>query len=67
MGYTDIHELPKHLFEELKHFFTIYKHLEGKNTTVNEFGGPIAAVEVIEKCMENYKKKFVDKGEEAGE
>ena len=53
MGYTDIHELPKHIFEELKHFFTIYKHLEGKSTTVNEFGGPIAAVEVIAKCMEN--------------
>ena len=65
MGYTDIHELPKHIFEELKHFFTIYKHLEGKSTTVNEFGGPIAAVEVIEKCMENYKKKFVDPTEEA--
>ena len=64
MGYTDIHELPKHIFEELKHFFTIYKHLEGKSTTVNEFGGPIAAVEVIEKCMENYKKKFVDQTEQ---
>ncbi len=62
MGYTDIKELPKHIFEELKHFFSIYKHLEGKNTVVNEFGGATEAVGVIEKCMENYKKKFM-KGE----
>lgn len=60
MGYTDINELPKHIFDELKHFFSIYKHLEGKETVVNEFGGPIPAVEIIEKCMENYKRKFVD-------
>ena len=58
MGYTDIKELPKHIFQELKHFFTIYKSLEGKETVVNEFGGPIEAVGVIEKCMENYNKKF---------
>lgn len=62
MGYTDIKELPKHIFEELKHFFTNYKSLEGKSTTVTEFGGPIDAVEVIEYCMENYRKKFADKG-----
>lgn len=61
MGYTDIKELPKHIFEELKHFFTNYKSLEGKSTTVTEFGGPIDAVEVIEYCMENYRKKFADK------
>ena len=59
MGYTDIKELPKHIFEELKHFFSIYKNLEGKTTEVNAFGGPIDAVEVIEKCIENYKEKYV--------
>lgn len=60
MGYTDVKELPKHIFEEVKHFFSIYKSLEGKDTVVKEIGGPIDAVEVIEKCMENYKKKFVE-------
>ena len=59
-GYTDIKELSKHIFEKLKHFFTIYKSLEGKNTVVNEFGGPIEAVAIIEKCMENYRRKFVE-------
>lgn len=58
MGYTDIKELPLHIFEELKHFFFIYKHSEGKKTVVNESGCPIDAVEIIEKCIEHYKKKF---------
>lgn len=60
MGYTDIKELPRHIFEELKHFFSIYKSLEDKDTIVNEFGGPIEAVEVIEKAMESYKRVFVE-------
>lgn len=60
MGYTDIKELPKHIFQELKHFFSIYKHLEDKSTQVNEFGGPVDAVEVIEYCIERYNKKFVE-------
>lgn len=58
MGYTDVKELPKHIFEELKHFFSVYKQLESNKTDVKEIGGPIEAVAVIEKAMENYKKKF---------
>lgn len=57
-GYTDISELPKHIFEEVKHFFSVYKNLEGKDTVVREVGGAIDAVGVIENCIENYKKKF---------
>ena len=58
MKYTDISELPPHIFEELKHFFSVYKCLEGKTTVVNEFGGAAEAVQVIEDCIENYKQKF---------
>ena len=54
MGYTDVKELPKHIFEELKHFFTVYKELESKKTEVKEIGGAIEAVAVIEKAIENY-------------
>lgn len=61
MGYTDVKELPKHIFEELKHFFTVYKELESKKTDVKEIGGAIEAVAVIEKAIENYRKKFVVK------
>lgn len=59
-GYTDISELPKHIFEEVRHFFSVYKNLEGKDTVVKEVGGAIAAVEVIENCIKNYKKMFTE-------
>ena len=58
MGYTSVKELPDHLFKELKHFFSVYKQLEGKSTEVKEIGGPAEAVAVIEEAMEHYKKKF---------
>ena len=47
-GYTDISELPKHIFEEVRHFFSVYKNLEGKDTMVKEVGGAIDAVKIIE-------------------
>ena len=33
-NYKDISELPKHLFDEMAHFFTVYKALENKNRTL---------------------------------
>ena len=67
MGYTDVNQLPTHIFAELQHFFTVYKHLEGKTTEVDEMGGPLEAVAIIEKCIEQYKQKFklsaLDRGE----
>ena len=60
MSYTDVSELPKHIFEELMHFFSVYKQLErGKQTEVKDIGGPMAAVAVMEKAMENYRKRCV--------
>ena len=56
--YTDIKELPKHVFDEIKHFFTVYKDLEGKETKVDEFGGPKEAIRIIESCIANYDVKF---------
>lgn len=58
MGYTDVKELPKHIFDEVKHFFSVYKQLESKSTEVKGIGGPIEAVAVIEKAIANYKKNF---------
>lgn len=60
MGYTDVSELPRHIFEEVQHFFKVYKALEGKKTVVDDVGGAIEAVEIIQQCMENYKKKFCE-------
>lgn len=56
--YTSIHELPAHIFDEMKHFFNVYKELENKQTAVKEFGGPNEAIEVIKSCIKNYDAKF---------
>lgn len=57
-GYKDISELPKHIFDEMSHFFTVYKNLEGKKTEIKGIKGAEEAVKIIEKCIESYKKKF---------
>ena len=57
-SYTDIAELPKHTFEEIKHFFKVYKDLEGKETRVDEFGGPAEAIKIVQSCIGNYNMKF---------
>ena len=56
-SYTDIEQLPKHIFEEMRHFFTVYKELEDKDTVVDEFGSADKARQVIANCIENYKIK----------
>ena len=57
-GYADINQLPKHIFEEMQHFFSVYKELEGKTTVVNDVQGAAEAVRIIEACIENYNKVF---------
>lgn len=58
MNYKSVSELPEHIFKELKHFFSVYKELEGKTTDVRDIGGPEEAIRIIEEAMENYKQKF---------
>ena len=57
-GYTDIHELPSHIFEEMRHFFTVYKNLEGKDTAVNEVSGRESAVTTIASAIDSYIEHF---------
>ena len=56
--YHDIHELPIHIFDEMRHFFTVYKSLEDKTTVVNEVQGPDEARQVIRHCLDSYVDKF---------
>lgn len=56
--YKDISELPQHIFDEMTHFFTVYKNLENKTTAVNEVSNRDVAVDVINKAIEEYKVKF---------
>ena len=53
--YRDISQLPKHIFDEMTHFFKVYKMLENKDTAINEAQGALAAVDIIEDAIENYK------------
>ena len=57
-NYTDIEQLPRHIFEEMTHFFTVYKELEGKQTAVSEMKGKKEAVAILGKSMESYIDKF---------
>jgi inorganic pyrophosphatase len=57
-SYTNINELPLHIFDEMKHFFNVYKELENKQTAVKEFGGPDEAVAIIESALRGYQEKF---------
>ena len=52
-AYRSIEALPRHLFEEMRHFFQVYKQLEGKETAVNEVLGHNRADEGIQHCIEN--------------
>jgi len=56
--YTDIDQLPGHIFEEMRHFFTVYKNLENKETAVNEVNGREVAIKVIKSAIENYIENF---------
>ena len=56
--YNDIAELPSHIFDEMSHFFTVYKNLENKQTAVNEVMGREKAVEIIEKAIGDYIEEF---------
>ena len=57
-SYKDIGELPTHVFEEMKHFFKVYKNLEDKETVVDEVRNREAAVEIINKSINNYVTEF---------
>ena len=60
-SYGDISELPSHMFEEITHFFTVYKELEGKKTFVKEISGSMEAKRIVAESIELYKQTFPDK------
>ncbi len=59
--FKDINEIPEHIMEEIKHFFTVYKSLEGKDTAVGEFYGREEAIRVIKECLSSYKRNIQPK------
>ncbi len=59
--FRDIEELPFHRFDEMRHFFQVYKELEKKETAVDEIQGREQAVAVIAEAMKNYDRNFGEK------
>ena len=59
-SYKTIADLPKHVFDEMQHFFSVYKQLEGKNTAVNTVRGREDAIAIIEKSLASYKDNLFE-------
>ena len=56
--YHEIDEIPAHVFDEIRHFFEVYKNLEGTCTSVQEVQGKEEAMKIITACMERYESIF---------
>ena len=57
-NYKDISEIPKHVYEEMRHFFKVYKELENKETAVNEVGSRTDAEKIIETSINSYIENY---------
>ncbi len=53
--YTDLSQLPRHIFDEMQHFYTVYKALEHKETAVDAVSGKDEAISVITETIEAYR------------
>jgi len=52
----ELEDVPKHLLDEISHFFSIYKDLEQKKVKVNGYGSREQALEELERDYERYKR-----------
>ena len=59
--YTDIDQLPHHVFDEMQHFFRVYKELENKSTAVESMYDRARAEEIIAETIARYNETYVKK------
>ena len=57
-GYHDITDLPPHIFDEMTHFFSVYKNLEGKEAVAGDVKGRDSAINVIRNAIDHYVDCF---------
>ena len=57
---VDVEEVIEAL-SEIKHFFEVYKTLEGKSTVVHEFKGPDFAKKIIKEALDRYQEVIAKK------
>jgi len=60
LGISSIDELPSHIFDEIMHFFSVYKQLENKQTAVKTLFGVDEAKEIIQEAIDTYNRDFAD-------
>ena len=65
--YRSIEAIPRHIFSEMQHFFSVYKELEHTSTAVSEVKGRKEAMSIIAKAIEVYKSKFCEASSELSE
>ena len=58
MGIDSIDELPAHLFDEILHFFSVYKQLENKQTDIKELYDRETAEKIVKEAIDGYVDKF---------
>ena len=56
--FIETYDLPAHIFDEMAHFFTVYKNLEGKEAMAGDVNDRKAAVDVIRKSIDSYIDNF---------
>ena len=56
--YKDIDDLPKHIVNEMSHFFSVYKALENKETAIDEVKHCNDAITIIQNCIDRYINSF---------
>jgi inorganic pyrophosphatase len=64
-GYMSLKDVRPHYLREVEHFFEIYKELEGKTTEMLGLKDVERAHEVINECLERYRKMRAREGENA--
>ncbi len=56
--YKNISDLPPHIFNEMAHFFSVYKALENKETAVDKVEERPAAERIIQEAIDRYILHF---------
>ncbi len=59
--YKSIKDLPQHIFDEMQHFFRVYKELENKPTSVSEVHDVDDAKEIVQKSIDEYIENILSK------
>ena len=61
LGISSIDELPPNIFDEIMHFFSVYKQLENKQTAVKTLLDRAEAEQIVQETIEAYKERFEKK------